>query len=633
MKKRISLSSTLRIFFILSLIIPLFIISAIAVKYSGDFLIDEYTNINNQTINYLKYSVENFIIIPSKNLISIAYLIEDMEDKESIDNIVDALATKDIDFSKVIILDESGTVEYAFPSDRESIVGFDYSLESTFINIKNGEDEFWSDTYIDSESEKVAVDYAVKLKDKVLVGTILLEEFRKFADVIKYSDDILIGVTDKTGVYIFHTDYRNVEQRITDENVNVRTLIFEKVFIDKKEYYGTIVSSDYLDWSVILYLPVEQIDSELNKFIAVLVVLIAISIFLVLLLGNTITSRIIKNLNNLIGVTNKIGRGNYEIEDSEVNYKEFVEIMVNFDSMTSEISHRENLIMKQKDDINALNEELEERVEERTNELKNANSMLESMIIELNETQEQLIEREKLASLGNLVAGVSHELNTPIGVILTSITYISDESKKLKNKILNSALKKSELVEFLDTLSESEKIMMYNINRTSDLISSFKLISTDNSVNDFRDFNVEEYISNIITSLEPQLKKSDIDVELKVLDDGISLFTNPSYLYHVVTNIILNTIIHAYTDGGKVLVKIEDDNNNVKISVQDFGIGISEDDIKRIFEPFFTTKRGLGGSGLGLNIAYNTVVQNLKGSISCASKLGQGTSFIITIPK
>lgn len=634
MKKWISLSSTLRVFFIFSLIIPLVIISAIAVNYSGKFLTKEYTNINNQTINYLKYSVENFIITPSRNLITIADLIKDIDDKESIDEIVDALATKDIDFSRVIILDETGTVEYVFSDDSSSIVGFDYSLESTFINIKNGSFEYWSDTYIDTETEKVAVDYAVALEGKVLVGTILLEEFRKFADVIKYSDDIMIGVTDKTGVYIFHTNYSKVEQRITDEYVNTRTLVFEKVMVDKEEYYGTIVSSDYLDWNVILYLPVEQIDSDINQFIVILTVIIIVSVLLVLFLGNNITSRILKNLKKLINVTEKVALGNYEIETTNVNYKEFLEIMENFILMTSEIENRENLITMQKNDINALNEELEERVEDRTNELKKSNQMLESTILELNETQEQLVEREKLASLGNLVAGVSHELNTPIGVILTSVTYMGEESRKLKEKYDTSNLKKSDLLDFFEIVSESEKIMIYNINRTSDLITSFKLISSDNSVNDFREFSLNEYIGNIIISLEPQLKKGNVNVKADLLGDEITLFTNPSYLYHVLTNILLNAIIHAYNgDGGDVILKTDESDTDVIIDIIDFGVGISEENLKRIFEPFFTTKRGLGGSGLGLNIAYNTVVQNLKGSIVCTSKLAEGTSFKITIPK
>ncbi|MGB3368220.1 MAG: hypothetical protein WBA54_12070 [Acidaminobacteraceae bacterium] len=360
--------------------------------------LEKVDEVNNQTINYLKYSVENFIIIPSRNLITIADLIKNIDDKESIDGNVDALATKDIDFSKVIILDENGTVEYVFSEENSSIVGFDYSLESTFVNIKNGYEEYWSDTYVDSESEKLALDYAVKLNEKVLVATILLEEFRKFADVIKYSNDILIDVTDKTGVYIFHTDYRNVEQRITDKYVNNRLLEFEKVMLDKKEYYGTIVSSDYLDWNVILYLPVDQIDLELNKFIVLLLLIIIVSVLLVLFLGNNITSRILKNLKKLISVTNKVALGNYEIENTSVNYRKFIEIMDNFKQMTNEIKNRENLIIMQKNDINALNEELEERVEDRTIELKKSNQMLESTILELNETQEQLVEREKLAS-------------------------------------------------------------------------------------------------------------------------------------------------------------------------------------------------------------------------------------------
>lgn len=105
-------------------------------------------------------------------------------------------------------------------------------------------------------------------------------------------------------------------------------------------------------------------------------------------------------------------------------------------------------------------------------------------------------------------------------------------------------------------------------------------------------------------------------------------------MYHVITNLLLNTIIHAYDgDGGEVILQVDENDENVTISVIDFGVGISDENIKKIFEPFFTTKRGLGGTGLGLNIAYNTVVQNLKGSIVCSSKLAEGTSFKITIPK
>lgn len=284
--------------------------------------------------------------------------------------------------------------------------------------------------------------------------------------------------------------------------------------------------------------------------------------------------------------------------------------------------------------LKQLNESLEQRVDERTNELKQANTRLNDNMIALQEAQSELVQSQKMASLGSLVAGISHEINTPIGIGLTSATSIEEEVNDFIDKYQNASIKKSDLDLFLQHVKDATKIMTHNIWRASELISSFKQVSVDQTNDNYREINLYSYINEIIISMRPTLKKIEISVYNKV-DDDIIIYTNPGAIYQILTNFIDNSLKHGFIDldSGQITIASTKENGELKLVYDDTGEGINESIKNRIFDPFFTTKRGNGGSGLGLNIVYNLVTSTLKGKISVISKENNGARFEILLPK
>ena len=265
-------------------------------------------------------------------------------------------------------------------------------------------------------------------------------------------------------------------------------------------------------------------------------------------------------------------------------------------------------------------------VEQRTRDLKQQN-------IQLLEMQEQLIQSEKMASLGNLVAGVAHEINTPIGICLTAISYLNDTRSDVIKRFENKELSENDFIEFLNILNETCEISIQNINRAALLISNFKQVAVNQHIEDKSCFNLYDYIEHILVVLNPQLKKHQHNISISG-DKNLCLFSYQGIFYQIISNLIMNSLIHAFEDKpqGNIKIHFSIKKNNLHLQYSDNGVGISKELLKKIFEPFVTTRRGEGGSGLGTHIIYNLVVQKLKGTIKCESKQGKGILFYITLP-
>lgn len=248
-------------------------------------------------------------------------------------------------------------------------------------------------------------------------------------------------------------------------------------------------------------------------------------------------------------------------------------------------------------------------------------------------TQDQLVQSEKMGALGNLVAGVSHEINTPIGIGITAITYLDQKSKDFRNLYETGKMKKSDLEQFLSIIGETNTMVQTNLERASSLVRSFKQISVDQSVEVKRTFLLREYLEGIVASLKPSLKKTRLRVDI-YCDDRLSLYTYPGALSQIVTNLVMNSLNHAYVpeDEGSLSIRVTKHQEHILLAYSDDGKGMTQEVLDHIFDPFFTTSRGKGGTGLGMNIVYNLVTQSLNGGIQCFSTLGQGSLFMITIP-
>ncbi len=255
------------------------------------------------------------------------------------------------------------------------------------------------------------------------------------------------------------------------------------------------------------------------------------------------------------------------------------------------------------------------------------------MMDNLQERQEKLVESEKMVALGNLVAGVSHEINTPIGIGVTAVSFLDQKTDEFMRLYKENTMKRSDFDHFLSTVNETVGIIQSNLNRASELIKSFKQVAVDQSNELKRRFNVKEYINEVITSLGPSLKKTTIEVSITG-NGSVELYSYPGGFSQVITNLVMNSLIHAYESDhkGTIWIHISSIGKHVRIRYTDDGKGMSEEIAERIFEPFFTTRRGGGGTGLGMHIVYNIVTQSLGGTISCESTVGQGTTFIIEVP-
>jgi signal transduction histidine kinase/ligand-binding sensor domain-containing protein len=286
------------------------------------------------------------------------------------------------------------------------------------------------------------------------------------------------------------------------------------------------------------------------------------------------------------------------------------------------------------DDLRSLNEELELRVKWRTEALEQANSELKSTLDQLTRAQRQLVESEKLAALGGLVAGVAHEINTPLGVGVTAASHLQQETARLAQAVHESRVTRTDLDHFLEQAQQSSDLVLRNLDRASQLVRSFKQVAVDQSSEQRRAFRLGEYLQEILLSLHPRIKKQRTEVAIDC-DADLVMDTYPGALYQIVVNLVINSIVHAFDEGhgGRIGISARREGDEVVIDYRDDGKGMSESVQKRVFEPFFTTRRGTGGSGLGLHIVYNLATQILGGSVSCESTPGKGTLFRVVLPR
>jgi signal transduction histidine kinase len=250
------------------------------------------------------------------------------------------------------------------------------------------------------------------------------------------------------------------------------------------------------------------------------------------------------------------------------------------------------------------------------------------------ETQRYLIETERLAALGGLVAGVAHEISSPIGTSLTVASTLAHRSANFKDQIGSGQVRRAQLVEFADDCSAAAEQLVANLQRAGGLIQSFKQVAVDRSSDDRRAFDLKLATEQVIASLRPRLLKSRSSLAIEIPSD-IIMDSFPGPYGQVLTNLVFNAVAHGFDDvaGGRVLIKARRiDAEQVEITFSDDGRGMPEAVQRRIFDPFFTTRRAQGSTGLGLHIVYNIVTQRLGGRITLASTPGKGTIFSVTLP-
>ncbi|MDC0611863.1 ATP-binding protein [Vibrio sp.] len=278
--------------------------------------------------------------------------------------------------------------------------------------------------------------------------------------------------------------------------------------------------------------------------------------------------------------------------------------------------------------LEEMNENLEALVQERTHELKDS-------LTQLQKAQNQLIESEKLAALGGLVAGVAHEVNTPLGISVTASSVIKESLTELAQAFHSQTLTTEQFQDQIEKLQGGSNLLEQNLNRAAKLVKDFKQTAVD-QVSETRDqFNITQVLSSLITSLHPATRKIPVTPEL-IGDSDLTMNSLPGTLTQIISNLVMNSVKHGFEvppATPKIVITFQQDGDNIVFEYTDNGCGIPAHLHKKIFEPFFTTKRGKGGSGLGLNLVYNLVHQKLKGDLSFNSIEGEGVHYQISLPK
>ena len=279
-----------------------------------------------------------------------------------------------------------------------------------------------------------------------------------------------------------------------------------------------------------------------------------------------------------------------------------------------------------KEALRDLNETLEQRVGRRTQALQDS-------IDQLKAAQQQLVEAEKMAALGNLVAGVAHEVNTPLGICITMVSLNLEKLSNLRRHMAEGTVSRKLLVDYMHDTEQGQTLVETNLHRAAELIQSFKKVAVEQTADSFDEINFHGYLQDIIRSIVPRLKGSQIEIILASTGDW-SLKTWPGAWWQLLSNLIENSLSHGFSNqsSGQIVINAELELDRLRVSYSDNGHGMTPQERDKMYEPFYTTNRSGGNTGLGMHIVYNLVVQKLGGNIQCQSEPGKGVLFIIEVP-
>jgi len=238
-----------------------------------------------------------------------------------------------------------------------------------------------------------------------------------------------------------------------------------------------------------------------------------------------------------------------------------------------------------------------------------------------------------MASLGELSAEVSHEVSTPVGISITSSSYLLDLLTRLQQDLDQSKMSKKSIENFIQNANQSTTLLTNNLNRASDLLTSFKHVAVDQTSDKVRLFNISSYLDEIIQSVHPKLKKTGHCIKVSC-DESIEIYSHPGAIAQIIINLVVNSIVHGFENinRGEITINIKFDHEKLVIDYNDNGHGMDKESLEKLFDAFYTTKAGKGGTGLGTHIVNNLVVDTLNGSIRAHSEIEQGLNYHIEIP-
>ncbi len=360
-----------------------------------------------------------------------------------------------------------------------------------------------------------------------------------------------------------------------------------------------------LDYQFRLSIPSSAGLAAIREERQLLGLIIVCSAIVTMLLSYYLARLFIKPISKLDKVVSGYADGQYDQPPAKLSFQELQQIASVLNAMGMRILEEQQT--------------LEQRVEQRTRELKTA--------------QQQLVVAEKMALLGQLVAGIAHEINTPIGVALTGVTFQAQQLKSISDKVGDNKIRKSELLEGISSMNEMGDLVQVNLERASHLINNFKQVAADQQVHEQRRICLAEYLREILHSLHPQLKKKKVKTQV-LGEETLEVVTFPGVFAHMLSNLVMNSVQHGFVDRGddcQIELEFVRNDETIELHYRDSGCGMTEEQRLQVFDPFYTTKRGQGGTGLGMHIVFNQVAQVLRGTIHCL-EAEVGVHFLIKFP-
>lgn len=412
------------------------------------------------------------------------------------------------------------------------------------------------------------------------------------------------------------------------------------------QFLQPYISSNYIELTqpveqngqLLGYVYIRASQEELSAYIQtrvlfdILIALVAlISAFFI---SSRLQRRFTQPIDKMLEVMQVVSKEkNYQVRAPTTPIKEYNMLSRAFNTMLDRTEQQISKLQLAEQENKQLTLSLGQKIEQRTEALKTSNQELLNTLSTLHQYQNQIVETEKMASLGQMVAGVAHEVNTPIGLGVTASTLLQDKLAEIQQAFDDKKLTSSQLARFLTESKENLGIIYRNMERAASLISSFKRVAVDQSNDNRRQFNMLQLINEVLLSLRPNLKKTQHQVNVQC-PAQLEIDSKPGPINQILINLIMNSLIHAFdhVEQGEILIDVSVKDNRCKIKYSDNGAGVPETIKKRIFDPFVTTKRGEGGSGLGMHLVYNLVTQALNGKILLESSLGQGIQIDIDFP-
>jgi C4-dicarboxylate-specific signal transduction histidine kinase len=395
-----------------------------------------------------------------------------------------------------------------------------------------------------------------------------------------------------------------------------------------------------LDSEVIGYVylrgSLEQARLFMWRSIGIAAVVFVLTLLLCWLVTLRLRKTIVTPLDSVVDVISQVARDkNYSLRLAPSQLVEFDMMAHAFNTMLDRVQQHISRQRRAEEEASQLNTELERQVTQRTQALKESNSELLKTLEQLHQYQGQLVESEKMASLGDMVAGIAHEVNTPIGLSVTASTLLQDKLTVMQEKFDEKRISTSEFERFLSDCDENLQIIYRNLGRAADLVTSFKQVAVDQSSEVDRDIHIPSFMNDVLISVKPRrLDPEKFPIRISC-PDNLTVRAKAGPLNQVLINLIVNSMIHAFDgyDHGQIDISFSMQNDTeLEMVYADNGKGVPSDISRKIFDPFVTTKRGSGGSGLGLHLVYNLVTQVLGGNIHFFSEEKNGVEFIVRFP-